>query len=443
MSLKILLVGNGGREVALSRQISNDAEIYTYMEHKNPDLVEMSKIYKIGDILDNEKIKKFAIKNTIDIVMIGSETPLAGGLVDYLENYDLKCVGPSKSMTKLECNKSFCRNFLRDVDPNLNPNFWTFENEEPLERFFEKYKQKVAVKPVGLTKGKGVQVVGIQLNNNKEALSYAKKILREKIGGIQQVIIEEKMTGVEFTLHCITDGKNHFFFPATFDYPYRNENDFGLKTGGMGSYNLESNNLPFMTTTDYEECCKIIKKIINKINKGRSTKIKGILNVNFFLNQKTFRVCEINVRFGDPEAINLLSIYKTSWVDTMYHIVERSLAPNKIKIEHKSSIVTYFVPPEYPKSQRKKYLFSIDKEKIKKNNGEIYFAGTVFSKGRYLTTGSRAVAILSKGKTIENAKTKMEKCVKFVTDKLEYRNDIASQFDIKKNIMKRWGINNN
>ena len=437
MSIKVLLIGHGGREVALAKQISKEAEIYAYMEYKNPDLVEISKINKLGLFSNNEKIKNFAIKNSIDLVMMGPEMPLAGGIVDYLEMYGFKCFGPSIHIAKLEWDKSFCRHFLEKVEPSLNPNFWIFKKEKPLESFLKNYEQEVVVKPIGLTGGKGVQVVGIQLKDNREALKYGKRILNEKIGGSQRVIIEEKIYGVEFTLHCITDGKNHFFFPATFDYPYRYENDGGLKTGGMGSYNVERNNLPFMTLSDYEKCCEIIEKILNEINRSMLVKMKGILNVGFFLTKKSLKICEINVRFGDPEAINLLSIYKTSWVDTMYDVVEKSFTPSKIQIERKSSIVTYFVPPEYPEPQRKKHIFSIDKESITKNKGEIYFSGAILSKGKYYTTGSRTVAILSKERTIEKAKANMERCIKYISGDLEYRKDIASQFDINKNIQKR------
>lgn len=434
MVTHILLIGSGGREHALAEAMSKDSYVYSYMSHANPGIVSVSKKSRVKQHLTSRDVVNFVKKNPIDLAMIGPESPLEEGIVDVLEDLGIGCVGPRKDAAALEWDKSYCREILQEYKPEVNPNFWIMKNLGDVEDFFKKCTSEVAVKPAGLTGGKGVRVMGVQLQNLKDAMTYAKNVIKENVGGLGCVVIEEKMRGVEFTLHCITDGKNSFFFPATYDYPMRFEEDRGPKTGGMGAYATGSKKLPFMTLSEYDTCCEIVEDILSISRNKLGSKFRGILNAGFFLTDNGPRICELNVRFGDPEAMNLLSIFEVSWTETMYAIVEGRINTEEISLDNKASVCVYLVPPEYPNQQSMKYPFSFDENKIGREGAILYFSGAVVDGKEYLTTGSRAIAILAKENTLEGARETVSRSLHHIDGQLDFRKDIATESDIRNKI---------
>ncbi len=203
---RILLVGNGAREHVIAETLkrNKDVKLYSFMKSKNPGIAKLSEKFEIGDYSDLEKIKEFAEKNKIDFAFIGPEDPLNEGIVDVLKEDGVESVGPTKNLAKLETSKSFTRKLLKKYNIEGNPLFKIFNNNNLNEiNDFLNELNEVVIKPDGLTGGKGVRVQGDHFNTKEEALDYCKEVLETH----ESVIVEEKLDGEEFSLQCLTDGK--------------------------------------------------------------------------------------------------------------------------------------------------------------------------------------------------------------------------------------------
>lgn len=237
------------------------------------------------------------------------------------------------------------------------------EDEKELEEIISRYSSdNFVVKPEGLTGGKGVKVGGIHFKGKDEGLQYAKSCL--KTGG--KVIVQDKVSGEEFTVMCLTDGKNIVTTPITFDYPYRFDEDKGPGTGGMGCLSFENKLLPFLTQKDVDECSDLIKKTIQYANKD-SFEFNGILYGGFFKCEDGIKFIEFNARFGDPEALNVLNALETPFTQVFENILNKNLNENNCKFNSKCTFTVYIVSKDYAiRENNEKTIFTLNKEDILK-----------------------------------------------------------------------------
>ena len=262
--MKVLVVGTGAREHAIADALKDDVELYVYMSKVNPGLARIAK-YMQGDEKDVQKVAEYAVSNRIDIAFIGPEAPLEKGIVDELESHNIKCVGPCRNAARIETDKSFMRQLFKDYNIEGSLIYNVFDNKDDLSEFLDSFEGDVVVKPVGLTGGKGVKIVGDHLKDNKEAKQYACEVIDNAMGGFSQVIIEERVIGEEFTVQAFCDGKHLAPMPAAQDHPHAFEGDKGDITGGMGSYSDANHLLPFMTQDDYDSAVKIMEDTIKAV----------------------------------------------------------------------------------------------------------------------------------------------------------------------------------
>ncbi len=192
------------------------------------------------------------------------------------------------------------------------------------------------MKPSGLTGGKGVKVMGPHLASHEEARDYALSLLARKAG--ESVLIEEKIVGAEFTIQAISDGTTVLFPPATYDYPFRFDGDEGPGTGGMGSLSVPAPTLPFMTASHYERACSIIELVIERLAaEGRH--FTGVMNSGFFATADGVKVIEFNARFGDPECMNIMSLFRGDWSEVMAHMSGGELSQRDVPLSGDASLV--------------------------------------------------------------------------------------------------------
>ena len=239
---------------------------YACMSKNNPGISKIS-TFKKGDEGEVDEVAKFAKENGIELAVIGPEAPLGKGIVNALEAVGVPCVGPAQESARIETDKSFMRNLFEKYQIKGSLTYKVFDNYEDISAFLDEYEKDVVVKPVGLTGGKGVKIVGDHLKDNQDAKAYAKEVMDNAMGGFAQVIIEEKVVGEEFTIQAFCDGENLAPMPAAQDHPHAFENDQGLITGGMGSYSDVGGLLPFMTQEDYDEAVDIMKETLKAIAK--------------------------------------------------------------------------------------------------------------------------------------------------------------------------------
>ncbi|MDR3291418.1 MAG: phosphoribosylamine--glycine ligase [Methanobrevibacter sp.] len=428
--MKVLVVGTGAREHVICESLKDDVDLYSYMSNINPGIARISK-YKQGNELNIEKVAEYAKNENIEMVIIGSEAPLGKGIVDELEKYEIKSVGPNINAARIETDKSFMRDLFEEYKLPGSLTFKVFDNYEDINNFLDDYDNEVVVKPVGLTGGKGVKIVGDHLKDNNEAKIYAKKIIDTKMGGFSQVIIEEKAIGEEFTIQAFSDGENLSPMPAAQDHPHAFEGDNGPITGGMGSYSDNNGLLPFLTHKEYDDAVQIMKKSILAI-KDKASHYKGILYGQFMLTKDGPKLIEYNARFGDPEVMNTLPLMETPMIDVCNGIVDGKL--KKVSFTDKASVCKYLVPDGYPETKYANTLIRVDEEKINSLGGHVYYAAVNQKEYGIYTSSSRAIGVVGIGDRISDGEKIAETSCNYIQGNLYHRKDIGKKELVDKRV---------
>jgi len=313
--MKVLVVGGGGREHAIVEALRrSQADVYAAMSNQNPGIRRRSKDVLLGDVTDVERIVSWARGHGIELAVIGPEAPLEKGISDALEAAAIPTVGPSREAAQLETNKEFTRTLMREHQIPGFPQFWAFDNLAGFEEFVNDSDFEFVIKPLGLTGGKGVRVWGDHFTSKAEALAYGREILEKKIGGTARFLVEEKLVGEEFSLQAFCDGRALVPMPLAQDHKRAYEGDKGPNTGGMGSYSDADHRLPFLTTADVDRALAMMTKTVEAMA-ARGTPFKGILYGGFMATKDGPKLLEYNVRFADPESMNVLPILETDFLD--------------------------------------------------------------------------------------------------------------------------------
>ncbi|MCK9151154.1 phosphoribosylamine--glycine ligase [Methanobacterium alcaliphilum] len=426
--MKILVVGTGAREHAICESLKDEAELYSIMSNQNPGIARISD-FKVASEGDLEIVKKFAIEKNVDMAFIGPESPLEKGIVDELEGAGISCVGPNQQAARIETDKSFMRDLFEEHKIPGSLVYRVFDNYQDISDFLDDFDKDVVIKPVGLTGGKGVKIVGDHLKDNSEAKEYAKHVMDTKMGGYPRVVIEERLIGEEFTVQAFSDGKNLVPMPAVQDHPHAFEGDQGPITGGMGSYSDKNGLLPFLSQKEYNSAVKIMQETIGAINKEVGP-YKGILYGQFMLCKEGPRLVEYNARFGDPEAMNVLPLLKTSMVNICQGIVDGNL--KKAEFEEKATVCKYIVPDGYPETKFANQPIYVDETTISNTGADVFYAAVNQKEDNIFTSSSRALGVVASAETISEAEKICENATKFVKGDLYHRKDVGTHEIIQK-----------
>ena len=416
----VLLVGSGAREVAIAKKIKKSRGAYSLFciaPNTNPQIKTLTTSYFEQSLSEVEGVVAVAKKLSIDIAIIGPENPLEAGLVDALERGGILCVGPRKSVAKIETSKAFARNILDLCDPEKNPERMEFSSLVGVESFLKHLNEEYVIKYDGLMGGKGVKISGEHLHSVNEALSYAKSI----IDGGGTFLIEEKFLGEEFSLMSFCDGDYCAHMPVVQDHKRVFDGDVGPNTGGMGTYSFANHSLPFLSKKDVIMAQKTNERVALELYKQTGEKFRGILYGGFMLTISGVKVIEYNARFGDPEAMNVLSILETDFMDICKAIVSGSLKDIKVIFSRKATVCKYVVPSGYPNKPSK------DFEVICNPSLDGLYLAAVQEKGGTITaTGSRTAAFIGIDRDIVVAEKIAEKGASCVGGDLFHRKDIGT-----------------
>jgi len=430
--MKILTVGGGGREhAAVEALYRSGAEIYAVMKNANPGIIRRAKAYKLVNETFVNDICEFAIEKDVHYAFIGPEAPLEIGLVDALEQIGVKCAAPTKSAARIETSKAFMRELVSKYNINGNIRYAVFNNAEDTEKYLKMQTDEVVVKPVGLTGGKGVKVQGEHIKGHDETMAYVLEVLRTP--GMGSVVIEEKLIGEEFTQMVFVDGKRISPMPLVQDHKRAYEGDIGPNTGGMGSYSDANHLLPFVTEEIRNKALAILKSIVEAMN-TEGCPYRGPMYGQFMLTKTGPKIIEINARFGDPEAMNVLPI-----LDSDFLAIVKEMATGKLKEETKfknlATVCKYVVPRGYGVAPEPGNEIHIDEEGIRKSGAEIFYANVDMIDGKLFTGTSRSIGIVGIGGTIAEAEKKCEDALTFVKgDAICVRHDIGRPELIQKRI---------
>ncbi|OPX62936.1 MULTISPECIES: phosphoribosylamine--glycine ligase [unclassified Methanoregula] len=414
--MKILVVGGGGREHAIAAALSRNTStaIYSVMAKRNPGIDALAKKVLLCRETDVGTVVGFAQGSGVEYAFIGPEAPLEAGIVDALTAAGIPCIGPTRAAARLETDKAFCREMMDSNRLDGCPLYRVFHSESDAVRFIEGYDGDLVVKPIGLTGGKGVRIMGEQVDR-AGAIAYARSL-----GG--NVVLEERLLGEEFTLQAFVDGKHLVPMPLVQDHKRAFEGDTGPNTGGMGSYSMPDHMLPFVSKKDYSRALAIMQSVVAAMDRMGSP-YRGILYGQFMNTLQGPRVIEFNARFGDPEAMNVLSLLSSDLTEIVCRIAEGALTPSCATFKSRASVCKYLVPKGYPDAPH-----AGDPITIPENPRALLYYANVEknSAGSLSTLTSRTLAYVGIGETLDEAEHHAEEAAAGVKGEVRYRRDIGT-----------------
>ena len=414
--MKVLVIGNGGREHALAWKLNESKSVdKIYMARGNGGTEDFCENIDI-DPKDIDKLLLFAEENKIDLTVVGPEDPLCMGIVDAFNEKGLKVFGPNKACARFEKSKEFTKKFLEKYSiPTAK--YKSFENFEDAEKSLSDFSYPLVVKADGLCLGKGV----IICQNKEEAIDALEKIFKDKIFGDEgnTVVIEEFLTGEEASVLCLVSNNRLFPLERAKDHKQIYDGDKGPNTGGVGTYS------PVKASSELEKNLeKIYKKIEDGLNKEKLN-YSGILFVGFMIEKDRPKVLEFNVRFGDPETEVLMPRLDVDLFELLNKTIDGKLEKEDIRWKDETCLTVIMCSGGYPASYEKGKLIEgldqIDDDII------VFHNGTKKSDGIF-TNGGRVLSITALGKDLEDAREKAYKNVeKIKFDKAYFRKDIGTK----------------
>jgi len=416
--MKVLVVGNGGREHALVWKISQSPLIENiYCAPGNAGTAKLAKNIPIP-VSDIEQLISFATDKRIDLTVVGPEDPLVNGIVDEFEALGLKIFGPRKSAARLEGSKVFAKNLMQKYGiPTAQ--FAVFNNAESAISYVKDLKKfPVVLKASGLAAGKGVLIC----ETLEESLSGIRSLMEEKIFGTaaSEIVIEEYLSGEELSLFAICDGEQYVLLTSSQDHKKVLDGDKGKNTGGMGAYAPAP-----LATPDLIE--KVKREIIEPTIKAvarEAAPYKGVLYLGLMIDRHEIKVLEYNCRFGDPETEVVLPMLKSDLLPILLASAEGNLGGCKPEMHDGWAIDVVLASGGYPDSYEKGKII----QGLERLPDDIiaFHAGTQVKDDKVITSGGRVLNIVARGQDFNKVKEYVYDQIKTVYfNKMYYRKDIG------------------
>ena len=422
--MKVLVIGGGGREHAICWKLSKSPKVdELYCAPGNAGIAEVAKCVDIG-VMDFEKIADFAKKEAFDLVVVGPDDPLAGGIVDVLEEKGLRVFGPIKNAAILEGSKAFSKDLMKKYGIPTAA-YETFDTPEAALNYLETAPIPIVLKADGLALGKGVLIC----NTREEAKEGVKTLMLDKQFGHagDRIVVEQFMTGREVSVLSFVDGKTIKIMTSAQDHKRAKDGDQGLNTGGMGTFSPS----PFYTPEVDEFCKKHIYQATVDAMKAEGREFKGIIFFGLMLTADGPKVLEYNARFGDPETQVVLPRMKNDIVDVFEACVDGTLDQIDLQFEDNAAVCVVLASDGYPEHYEKgKKITGLENFKDK-DGYYVFHAGSKFdAEGNILTNGGRVLGVTATGKDLKEARANAYKATEWVNFENKYmRHDIGHAID--------------
>ena len=411
--MKVLVIGNGGREDAICKKISESNKCTELFCSKgNAGTLRYAKNVELNA---NEEIFEFSKNNDIDLVVVGPEAPLCEGIVDLFKESNIKVFGADKKSARLEGSKDFAKKFMKKYDvPTAR--YETIKSIEEGKKAIENFSYPIVIKADGLCAGKGVRIC----NTKEDVLDYFKELFEDKIFGKEgsTVVIEEFLRGKEASLLCFVSKGNLIPMESARDYKRIFDNDEGENTGGVGCYSPSE--------LFNEELKLQIEKILEKISNGlkkENLEYSGVLFIGFMIDEDA-KVLEFNVRFGDPETEVVLPRMESDLLLAIEKSLDGSLEREDLKWKKEKCLTVILTSRGYPKNYEKgkeiSGIDSVDKDIY------VYHNNTKVNGSKLLTDGGRVLSVTALGISYDEIREKVYRNIEKISfETKQYRKDIG------------------
>lgn len=415
--MKVLVIGSGAREHTLVWKISQSSEVTKiYCAPGNAGISELAECVNIK-AEDMDMLLSFALKEEIDITVVGPEAPLVNGIVDKFTEKGLEIFGPNMEVAQLEGSKIYAKEFmLRHKIPTAK--YESFDNTEDAQKSLENFNYPLVIKADGLAAGKGVVICA----NRQEATDTIKDMISNKKFGEAglNIVIEEFLEGTEASLLCFVAGNKIIPMESARDYKQVYDNDEGPNTGGMGCFS------PNNILTE-EVMNEITREVLDRIEVGLEKEdlgYSGILFIGFMITKDGPKVLEFNVRMGDPETEVVLPRLKNDIVDVIKKVMDETLTKSCLSWSKESCMCVIAASGGYPIKYEKGKLITGLKDI--EDDVIIFHGGTKMQDGEVYTNGGRVLAITCLGDNLELARQKVYENIKRISYvDMYYRKDIG------------------
>ncbi|HUX46548.1 MAG TPA: phosphoribosylamine--glycine ligase [Desulfosporosinus sp.] len=412
-NLRVLVVGSGGREHALAWKLAQSPELEClYVAPGNAGTALWNVAILAQDI---SALVEFALKEKIDLTLVGPEDPLSLGIVDAFQKAGLRIFGPTQAAAQLEGSKTFAKTIMESA--KIPTAEWKmFEDSEQAKTYVRTIGAPCVLKADGLAAGKGV-IVAMDLES---ALQAVDEIMDGGFGTAgKKLVIEEFLEGQEVSLLCFSDGVTAYPMVPVQDHKRALEGDLGLNTGGMGTYSP-----PPIWTTEIE--ANVMRDLVSptlQVMRERGTPFQGVLFLGLMLTERGPKLLEYNVRFGDPETQVVMKRLKSDLLPILWACTEGRLSEARLEWKEDVAVCVVMAAPGYPLAYAKGVPIHLPENS---QDTVIFHAGTGISEEQLLSTGGRVLGITAEGKTLHEARKKAYALVdKIDFPKAHFRRDIG------------------
>ena len=411
--MNVLVIGSGGREHAIVEAISRSPKApKIYAAPGNAGIAQLAECVAIKDT-EVDKLLEFAKANAIDLTVVGPEAALAAGVVDAFRAAGLKIFGPTKAAAEIEASKDFAKRLMVKYDVPTAA-YETFSDFDAALAYVKNGSLPTVLKYDGLAAGKGVVIA----TTMEEAEATLRDMLLDTRFGKGSVVIEEFLTGEEFSLMCFVAGNKICAMPVAQDHKRAYDNDEGPNTGGMGAYT----ELPFISEEDHAYAMENIMQRVADAMVAEGTPFTGVLYGGLMKTPNGIKVIEFNARFGDPETEVVLPRLKSDAID-----VFMAVASNEQPAAEWSEGATLGIvlaSKGYPGDYTKGHVI----RGVERVESKVYHMGTAMKDGELVTNGGRVMFVVAEAPTLREAQQKaMEDVERIECDNLFHRNDIGAK----------------
>jgi phosphoribosylamine--glycine ligase len=421
--MKVLIVGSGGREHAIAASASKSSRVEKmYCAPGNAGIAEYAQCVEIG-AMEFDKLVQFAKETEIDLVIVGMDDPLVGGLVDRMEAEGIRAFGPRENAAILEGSKAFSKNLMKKYQiPTAG--YENFTDADKALTYLQSADFPVVLKADGLALGKGVLIC----HTLEEAKLGVKEIMLDKKFGHagNEMVIEEFMTGREVSVLSFVDGRTIKTMTSAQDHKRAGDGDTGLNTGGMGTFSPS----PFYTKEVEEFCNQYIYQATVDAMAAEGREFKGVIFFGLMLTEEGPKVLEYNARFGDPEAQVVLPRMKNDLIEVIEACIDGTLDQIDLQFEDNAAVCVVLASKGYPVAYEKGFEITGFEAFQNREGYYCFHAGTSLKDSKIVTSGGRVLGITAKGKDLKEARTNAYDATKWIQFENKYmRHDIGKAID--------------